>query len=379
MYKKITDFIRTVYNTDDFIPLHKPSFQGNEKKYLLECIDSTYVSSVGRFVDMFEKKVADYTGAKKAVVTVNGTSALHLALILCGVKPDQEVLTQSLTFIATVNAISYTGAVPVFLDVDKETLGMSPDSLKGFLNNYSKMKEDGCYNKLTDRKIAACVPMHTFGHPVKIAEIAQICSKYKIELIEDAAESIGSKYQDKHTGLFGKVGIISFNGNKIITTGGGGMLITNDQELGVKAKHLSTQAKKNHRWEYDHDFTGYNYRMPNINAALGVAQLENLDMFIINKRELANEYSGFFSNLGIGFVLEPVGSYSNYWLNAILLENRQDRDNFLKYTNDNKIMTRPLWKPMHKLRMYENCYAYDLNNTEYIEERLVNIPSSVRI
>jgi len=379
MFNQTINFIKSLYNTDKFIPLHEPRFLGNEKKYLCDCIDSTFVSSVGAYVDMFEKKMAEYTGAAKAVVTVNGTSALHLSLLLCGVEPGDDVITQSLTFIATANAISYTGASPVFVDIDKDTLGLSPESLQAFLDEYAQLRDDGCYNRASGKKIAACVPMHSFGHPAKIDKIAQICEQYKIELIEDAAESLGSKYKGQHTGLFGKIGVLSFNGNKTITTGGGGMIITNSEELGAKAKHLSTQAKKPHQWEFDHDYVGYNYRMPNINAALGVAQLENLDNFILNKRQLAEEYKKFFEKTDLKFILEPENAFSNYWLNAVLLADREQRDEFLQITNENGVMTRPVWKPMHKLEMFKHCRHSDLVNTGWIEDRLVNIPSSVRL
>ena len=295
-YQFIIDKIREIFHKQEGqIYLHEPLFIGNEKKYIDECIDSTYVSSVGKFVDLFEFKIAEYTGAKKAIVCVSGTNALHIALVLVGVGQGDEVITQPLTFIATANAISYCGAKPIFVDVDRETMGLSPDSLEAFLSKETMMKTDGCYNKTTGKKIKACIPMHTFGHPCKIDEIAFICEKYKIELIEDAAESIGSYYKGKHTGTFGKIGILSFNGNKTITTGGGGMLLFNDEKLAQKAKHITTQAKIPHPWEFVHDEIGYNYRMPNINAALGVAQLENINLFIEKKRLLATTYNNFFT------------------------------------------------------------------------------------
>jgi aminotransferase in exopolysaccharide biosynthesis len=380
MYNDIIRFIRNIYQTEDFIPLHEPRFIGNEKKYLEECIDSTFVSSVGKFVDRFEEITAEYTGAKKAVVCVNGTEALHMALMLSGVNQGDEVITQPLTFIATVNAISYTGAKPVFVDVDLETMGLSPASLKNFLEEYGEMRNNGfCYNKKTNNKISACIPMHTFGHPCKIDEIAIICEKYNIALIEDAAESIGSKYKGKHTGTFGKFGILSYNGNKIITTGGGGMILTNDELLGKLAKHLTTQAKIPHLWEYAHDHIGYNYRMPNLNAALGVAQMENLDKYIKIKRDLALSYKTFFTKNNISFFSEPENAFSNYWLNAIILKDKVERDAFLEYTNNNKVMTRPAWRLMYKLPMFKDCLTYEIKNSEWLEDRLVNIPSSVII
>ena len=280
MYEKVISFIHELYDAEDFVPLSVPKFMGNEKKYLEECIDTTFVSSVGKFVDRFELDMASYTGAKKAVVCVNGTNALHMAMMLVGVEREDEVITQALTFIATCNAMSYIGAHPVFVDVDKDTMGLSPVAVKNWLSKNTEIRNGECFNKNTGRRVKACVPMHTFGHPVHIEELIQICEEYHIEVVEDAAESIGSLYKGKHTGTFGKVGAISFNGNKTITTGGGGMMLFNDEELAVKAKHLTTQAKVPHRWEFRHDHIGYNYRMPNINAALGCAQLENLDKYI---------------------------------------------------------------------------------------------------
>lgn len=379
MYKPVVDFVHTLFASDDFVPLHAPCFIGNEKKYLNECIDTTYVSSVGKFVDRFEEMVADYTGAAKAVVCVNGTNALHMALLLAGVERDDEVISQSLTFIATANAISYIGAHPVFIDVDKETMGLSPLSMEKWLAASTEMREGACYNKKTGRRIKACVPMHTFGHPVKLAELTVLCNRYHIELIEDAAESIGSFYKGKHTGTVGKISALSFNGNKTITTGGGGMLLFQDADLGQYAKHLMTQAKVPHRWEFMHDHIGYNYRMPNINAALGCAQMENLDRYVENKRETAERYKLFFQTSSIEFFSEPEDCCSNYWLNAVLLPDKTARDEFLAYTNDHGVMTRPVWGLMNKLPMFEHCETDDLKNTHWFEERVVNIPSSVRL
>lgn len=377
-FTKIVQFIRQTYNqSEGFIPLHAPVFKGNEKKYLEECIDSTFVSSVGKFVDRFEEDMARFTNAKKAVVCVNGTNALHLALLLSGVKQGDEVITQPLTFIATANAISYCGAYPIFIDVDKDTLGLSPQALEDFLVENAEIKTDGCYNKTTKRRIAAVVPMHTFGHPCRIDEIAEICKNYNIELIEDAAESLGSYYKNQHTGTFAKIGVLSFNGNKTITTGGGGMLLFNDEELARKAKHLTTQAKVPHAWEFIHDEIGYNYRMPNINAALGVAQLEQIDKYLKAKRKLAEAYKKFFAQTEIQFVEEPANSRSNYWLNSILLINREERDSFLKLTNESGIMTRPVWELMNRLPMFKDAQTGDLTNSEWLADRLVNISSSV--
>jgi perosamine synthetase len=379
MYQDTVNFIRELYHTNEFIPLHVPKFIGNEKKYLNECIDTTFVSSVGKFVDKFEEMTTKYTGAKKAVVCVNGTEALHMALILSGVKAGDEIITQPLTFVATANAISYTGAHPVFVDVDIDTMGLSPVKVEEFLVEFGDMRNDGfCYNNVTGNRISACVPMHTFGHPIKIEALVKICEKYNIALVEDAAESIGSKYKGQHTGTFGKLGIISYNGNKTITTGGGGMILTNDEELGNLAKHLTTQAKIPHPWEYAHDYIGYNYRMPNINAAIGVGQMESLDTFIENKRELSSMYKSFFYSKGIYFFVEPEDCFSNYWLNAIILESKSERDRFLEYTNSNKVMTRPIWKLMNKLSMFHNCLSMDLTQSEWFEDRVVNIPSSCR-
>ena len=378
-YKEITDFVHQLYGTSDFVPLSVPRFAGKEKEYLAECIDSTYVSSVGPFVDRFEEEIARYTGAARAVVCVNGTSALHMALLLAGVERGDEVLTQSLTFIATCNAIAYTGAHPVFIDVDRETLGLSPDALNAWLEKYAALTGSGCRNRRTGRRIRACVPMHTFGHPARITEIAAICEQWGIELVEDAAESIGSRYQGQHTGTFGKVGALSFNGNKTLTTGGGGMLLFNDPELGAWAKHLTTQAKVPHRWEFRHDAVGYNYRMPNINAALGCAQLENLDTLIESKREVAAEYARFFEGSGLQFVREPEGCRSNYWLNAVLLPSREERDAFLEYTNDHGVMTRPVCELMTDLPMFEGCERDAQQVTRWLADRLVNLPSSPRV
>ncbi len=397
-YKKTIDFIKSVYGNQEFTPLAVPVFVGNEKKYLSECIDTTFVSSVGKFVDRFENDMAAYTGAKRAVVCVSGTNALHMALMLVGVKRDDEVLTQALTFIATCNALSYIGAYPVFLDVDRSTMGFSPDALKEWLHKNAEVRKNtrigeldkshdfaieedelACYNKNTGRRIKACVPMHTFGHPVRIEEIVDLCKEWHIELVEDAAESIGSKYKKQHTGTFGKIGAISFNGNKTITTGGGGMMLFNDEELGAFAKHITTQAKIPHRWEFRHDHIGYNYRMPNINAALGCAQLENLDKYIASKRKVAAEYEEFFKNIpDIEFFVDSPNTFSNYWLNVVILKDKKEQIKFLTETNDNGVMTRPIWELMNRLPMFEKCENDGLKNTTCFAERVVNIPSSVR-
>ena len=376
MFKDIIDFIQNTYKTKEFIPLHEPKFIGNEKKYLNECIDSTFVSSVGKFVDEFEEKITNYTGAKYAIATSNGVSALHISLLIANVDQNNEVITQPLTFVATCNAISYCGAQPVFVDVDRDTMGLSPSALKYFLENNTTVKNQQCINNKTGKVIKACVPMHTFGHPCRIDEIKEICDKYHVFLIEDAAESVGSTYKGKHTGTFGQVGIMSFNGNKIITGGGGGCIVTNDKALAKKAKHLTTTAKVPHKWNFNHDMVGYNYRMPNLNAALLVAQLENLDNFISSKRKLASMYKIFFNDVNCGFIKEPMQSKSNYWLNSILLKNKQQRDEFLDRTNSSGVMTRPIWTLMSKLPMFEYAQCGDLTNSEWLVDRVVNIPSS---
>ena len=379
-YKKITDFIHDLYGGGDFIPLAVPVFIGNEKKYLNECIDTTFVSSVGKFVDRFEEDTAKYTGAKRAVVCVSGTNALHMSLMLAGVERDDEVLTQALTFIATCNALSYIGAHPVFIDVDRDTMGLSPVAVREWLAKNSEQKNGQCYNKNTGRRVKACVPMHTFGHPVHLDELVEVLNEYNIELVEDAAESIGSLYKGKHTGTFGKVGALSFNGNKTITTGGGGMMLFNDEELGAYAKHITTQAKIPHRWEFRHDHIGYNYRMPNINAALGCAQLEHIEEYVASKRETAKAYEEFFKDIPeIEFFVDTPDTRSNYWLNVVILKDKEAQLDFLEYTNDNGVMTRPIWELMNRLPMFEHCENDGLMNTIWFADRVVNIPSSVRL
>ena len=377
MFENVINFIQETYQTKSFIPLHEPRFAGNEKKYLNECIDSTFVSSIGKFVDEFEEKIASYTGAKYAIATSNGTLALHMSLLLANVKQNDEVITQPLTFVATCNAISYCGAQPIFVDVDRDTMGLSPSALKYFLENHTTVKKQQCINNKTGKVIKACVPMHTFGHPCRIDEIKEICDKHYVFLIEDAAESVGSIYKGKHTGTFGQVGVMSFNGNKIITAGGGGCIVTNDKALAKKAKHLTTTAKVPHKWNFNHDMVGYNYRMPNLNAALLVAQLENLDNFISSKRKLANMYETFFNSNNYVFVKEPMDSKSNYWLNAIILNDKQQRDIFLNESNAQGVMTRPIWTLMSKLPMFKDSQSGDLTNSAWLEDRVVNIPSSV--
>ena len=376
MFENVINFIQETYQSKDFIPLHEPKFAGNEKKYLNECIDSTFVSSVGKFVDEFEDQIASYTGAKYAIATSNGTSALHISLLLANVDQNDEVITQPLTFVATCNAISYCGAQPVFVDVDRDTMGLSPVALQEFLDSNTTISNNKCLNNSTGKVIKACVPMHTFGNPCRVDEIKAICDEYNICLIEDAAESLGSLYKGKHTGTYGEMGVMSFNGNKIITAGGGGCIITDNETLAKQAKHLTTTAKVPHKWAFNHDQVGYNYRMPNLNAALLVAQLEQLDSFLNSKKRLAIQYKEFFENKGIGFVTEIEEAKSNYWLNALILGNLKQRDLFLEVTNAAGVMTRPTWTLMSKLPVFKGCQKGNLNNAEWLEDRVVNIPSS---
>ena len=378
-YGNIIETIRSRYGNKEFIALHEPVFLGNEKKYLNECIDSTFVSSIGKFVDLFEKRVAEYTGSRFAVATVNGTAALHIALKVAGAEEGCEVITQPLTFVATCNAISYCGAHPVFVDVERETLGMNPERLEAFLQKHVKVDNGVCINKTTGRRIAAVVPMHTFGHPCRIDEIVQICDRYGIALVEDAAESLGSFYKGRHMGRFALVSAFSFNGNKTITTGGGGMIVTDDEAVAARARHITTTAKVPHPYDYIHDEIGYNYRLPNLNAALGCAQMEQLDCILADKRETAKLYAAQFrEDRRVTFVREPEHAHSNYWLNALLCENRQERDTFLQECTAEGIMARPVWRLMHRLEIYKEAQRADLSDAEWLEERLVNIPSGYR-
>ncbi|MDY5969993.1 MAG: LegC family aminotransferase [Bacteroidales bacterium] len=378
---RFVSFVRDTFEDQEgFIILHDPRFVGNERKYLLDAMDSNFVSSVGQYVTKFEEAIAKYTGSKYAVATMNGTSALHISMLLAGVHPGDEVITQPVSFIATCNAITYCGAHPVFVDVDKETMGLSAEKLEEFLKTNARKGVDGeCYNAQTGRRIAAVVPMHTFGHPVQIDELLEVCEKWNVTMVEDAAESIGSFYKGKHTGLFGKLAALSFNGNKTITTGGGGMILTQDAKLAVLAKHITTTAKVPHRWEYNHDYTGYNYRLVNLSAALGLGQIENCEKFVLLKRELTEKYRKFFEGSDVSFFIEPKNCRSNYWLNAVVLKDRAERDAFLTYTNDNGVMTRPIWVLNNKLDMYKGCFCGDLSNAEWLEDRVVNIPSTVII
>lgn len=364
------------------IGLHEPFFEGNEWSYVKECLDTRWVSSVGKYVDLFEEKLAEFTGVKKAVAVANGTAALHICLKLAGVEQNDEVLMPALTFIATANAVSYCGAIPHFVDSEMKTLGLDPIRLRDYLNEIAVIKNNTCYNKFTNRRIKAVVPMHTFGHPVDLDELLVVCEEFKLEIVEDAAESMGSYYKGKHTGNWGRVSAVSFNGNKVITTGGGGAILTNDVELGNLAKHITTQAKLPHKWNFRHDMVAYNYRMPNINAALGCAQLEQLPQFLVKKRQLAVRYEKVFENIeGIKFFVEPEFAKSNYWLNVLLLSTGYEskKDELLALTNEQGIMTRPVWDLMYTLPMFENCPRMDCQVAESIAARLINIPSSVNL
>lgn len=373
---KLNNFVRDMYSTGDFIPLHAPTFQGNEKEYVTQTIESTFVSSVGKFVDEFESKIEAYTGTKKAVATVNGTAALHAALYMAGVRSGDLVITQALTFVATCNALHHMGAEPVFVDVSRKSLGLCPKALEGFLQENAEETEQGAIHKKTRQRFQAVVPMHTFGHPVELDELQQVCQKWNIPLVEDAAESLGSFYKGQHTGTFGDFGAVSFNGNKIITTGGGGVVLCKTLESGQHTKHVTTTAKVPHPFEFYHDEAGFNYRMPNLNAALGCAQLEVIEKFISQKRELASKYQEFFAGSDYKFIVEPDYAQSNYWLNAILCPDKESRDVLLKETNSAGVMTRPIWQLMHRLPMFERALRGDLTHSEYIESHLINLPSS---
>jgi perosamine synthetase len=389
VHNDLIGFIKQHYHLKDGIPLHAPVFQGNEKKYLIDCIESTFVSYIGKYVTQFEEMTAQFTGAKYAVAVVNGTVALQIALQVAGVKRGDEVITQALTFAATANAIAHTGASPVFIDVDKDTMGMSPVALRLWMEANVELrgdkefgKADGsvvAYNKLTNNKLSAIVPMHTFGHPCRIDEIKKIADEYSILVIEDAAESLGSYYNGQHTGTFGKAGVLSYNGNKTITTGGGGMIITDDENFAKHAKHITTTAKVPHPWEYYHDEVGYNFRLTNVSAAIGVAQMEKIDYYLADKRNTASQYEIFCSVRSIDLVKEPPNSKSNYWLNAVILGDRLEREAFLENSNKQGVMTRPIWRLMNKLEMYEHSQHDDLTNSQWLEDRVVNIPSGVNL
>jgi len=372
----LIDFIRSTHG-DCFVPLHRPVFEGNERQYLAHCIDSNFVSSVGAKVVELERHIGSFVGANFAIATVNGTAALHVGLQLAGVRRDDEVVTQALTFIATCNSVSYLGAHPVFVDVDLDTLGLSPGALRRWLSEHAELREGQAWNRCTGRRISACVPMHTFGIPLRIEEIVKVCDEYGIAVVEDAAESLGSRVGDRHTGTFGRLGTLSFNGNKVITTGGGGMIITDDEALARRAKHLTTTAKVPHPYEFVHDEVGYNYRMPNLNAALGCAQMELLPKMLEIKAEVAARYRDFFAGTGVRFVEPLPGTTANWWLNAIVLGSEAERNEILEYTNSRDVMTRPIWRLMSRLDMYKHCQNDGLENSRWLEARVVNLPSSV--
>lgn len=376
MIGQLVQVVRAAYATDEFIPLHAPIFGGNETAYVTDTIASTFVSSVGAYVDRFESDMAVYTGAERAVAVVNGTAALHMALILAGVQPGDLVITQPLTFVATCNAIAMAGAEPVFCDVDRATLGLSPEAVEAWLEGSARRDADGLTRRRSDnRVIRVCLPMHSFGHPVRLTELMAVCDRWGLTLIEDAAESLGSTYKGRHTGTYGLIGTQSFNGNKTLTTGGGGMILT-DAATGARAKYLTTTAKRPHAYEFFHDEMGYNYRMPNLNAALGVAQLERLPAFLAAKRALAARYQAELSGQ-VEVVAEPADCQSNYWLNAIICDDRAHRDAVLKATNDAGVMTRPIWTLMTRLPMYAQCDRGPISMAEWLEDRVVNLPSGV--
>ncbi len=376
MLESFVDVVREIYG-DGFVPLHRPIFSEHEKNSVAKVIESNFVSSAGMEIEVFEREMAEYTGASYAIATVNGTAALHVSLTLAGVSAGTEVITQAVSFVATANAISYCQGKPVFIDVERDTIGMSPEALAAFLQANVEMRHGQAFNKASGAPISACVPMHSFGHPVRIDEIADICAAFNIALVEDCAESLGSHIGGTHTGRAGKFATFSFNGNKIITTGGGGMIITDDEELAQRAKHLTTTSKQPHAYEYFHDEVGFNYRMPNLNAAMGLAQIEKLDNFLSQKRIVAESYRDFFASLPMEFVWEREGTRANFWLNCVLCEDLAARNTFLEYTNEAGIMTRPLWQMLNRLPMYENCETDALTHSNFLAERLVNIPSSV--
>ncbi|WP_336942204.1 LegC family aminotransferase [Vibrio cholerae] len=373
---RLVEFVRDQYQTQEFIPLHAPTFAGNEKAYVMETIDSTFVSSVGKFVDEFERKMEAFTGSARAVATVNGTAALHAALYMAGVERGDLVITQALTFVATCNALYHMGAEPIFVDVSPVSLGLCPKAVNAFLEEHAEVTEAGCIHKQTGRRIKAVVPMHTFGHPVELDELIAVCLKWQITLVEDAAESLGSFYKGKHTGTLGEFGAVSFNGNKIITTGGGGMVLCGTEEAGRRTKHVTTTAKVPHPYEFFHDEPGFNYRMPNLNAALGCAQMEVLERYLAQKRQLAQQYQAFFAGSDVTFVVEPEYAQSNYWLNAIICADAQQRNELLEQTNAAGVMTRPIWQLMHRLPMFEQALRGDLTHSEFIEAHLINLPST---
>ena len=377
-FSSIIKKFQKIYNNKK-VYLHEPVFFGNEIKYLTEAIDSTFVSSVGPFVDRFEKDMANFNNIKRSVAVVNGTSALQVCLRLVGVEKDDEVLTQALTFVATSNSIKYLNADPVYIDVDLDTMGLSPQALESYLNEFGEIRKKGTYNKKSGKRIAACLPMHTFGFICRIDKIVEICKKWNIPVVEDAAEALGSEFKGKKSGSFGQISAFSFNGNKIITSGGGGAIVTNNKKLADRAKYLTTTARDSSNFEYIHNELGYNFRMPNINAALISTQLENIDKIIRNKKSLYLDYKSFLNDKGLNLVSIPKNVEWNYWLFSVQLENKKERDLFLKETNDNFVMTRPIWQLMYKLPMYKNCLRDNQKNAEFLADRIVNIPSGAKL
>lgn len=380
--EELVQKLKNFYPEQAFVPLHEPIFKGNELQYVTDCIETGWVSSVGSYVDSFEKNLAEFTGVKRAIAVVNGTAALHICLKLVGVMANDEVLIPALTFVATANAISYAGAIPHFVDVSRSTLGVDPIQLEKYLAQHTFQKDGKTFNKHTNRRISAIVPMHTFGHPVDMDKLVEVANFYHLKVVEDAAESLGSYYKDVHTGNFGNISTVSFNGNKIITTGGGGAILTNDEELGKRAKHITTTAKIPHPYEYIHDEIGFNYRMPNLNAALGCSQLEALPDFLNKKRKLASAYKELFQTIeGFTFFEEPTHCQSNYWLNVLLLDapNVHLRNEVIETLNKNGMMSRPIWKPLNELTMYQSCPSMDLTITRELAGRIINIPSSANL
>lgn len=377
-FSQFVELVQSVYSSRDFIALHEPRFLGDERKFVNEAIDSTFVSSVGKFVDQFEIELAKYTSTKRAAATVNGTSALQVALRIAGVRTGDEVITQALTFVATANSISYNSAQPVFIDVDSDTMGMSPLALTNFLDEYGDLREDGTYNKLSGRRIGAILPMHTFGFMCRIEEIVKISMDWKIPVVEDAAESLGSFYREGAAGSFGMMGAFSFNGNKLITAGGGGAIVSREEAPAAKAKYLTNTAKVPHAWDYYHDEIGYNFRMPNINAALALGQLRQIEKFIESKKEVFQLYRKSIEHFSFNLKDIPLDTKWNYWLICLELSDEEERNEFLKSTNELGVMTRPIWKLMFDLPMYESCQRDEQKNAIVLSKTIVNIPSSVR-
>lgn len=377
MFNSLIEFVRDTYKTNDFIPLHAPSFSGRERDYVCQTLDSTFVSSVGKFVNQFEVDIKKFTGTSSAIATVNGTAALHTALHLAGVKPGDLVITQALTFVATCNVIYHMGAQPVFADISEISLGLCPKAVQSWLEKHADLDNNGvCRHRSSGARISTVVPMHTFGHPVELDELTAVCRAWGLAMVEDAAESLGSYYKGKHTGTYGQFGALSFNGNKIITTGSGGMVLCKSIEDGKRAKHITTTAKTEHPYEYFHDQPGFNYRLPNINAALGCGQMERLPQYLKSKKVLAQKYELFFSNTPFKFITQPEYAESNFWLNAVMCPDYKTREELLKETNACGVGTRPVWKLMHRLPMFSSSLRGDLEISEWVEKHLVNLPSS---